>query len=290
MIKIAFSVFFFLISTLSVHAKSIQVVDDSGTTIVLNQPAKKIITLSPGLAELVASAGGLEHIIGVVSHSDFPEDIKILPQVGNYNALDIEKIVLLQPDLIIAWKSGTAKHQIEQLKRIGFTVYISEPETFMDIPNTLVKLGQLMATESLAQKSVTQFMSHFEQLKRKQASYKGKKRKSVFIQIWNQPLMTVNQHHLISKVIQFCGGKNIFAKVFSLTATPSMESILEKNPDIIIATGGKDTLQHWLNRWRQWDFMNAVKNKQLYTVSPDYLVRHTPRILQGIEEVCLIIH
>lgn len=283
--KIIFIIFVYFINYLPVYAKQFQVIDDSGFSIVLSQPITKIITLSPALAELVVSAGGLNNLIGVVSYSDFPESIKTLPQVGNYNALDIEKIIQLQPELIIAWKSGTASHQIEQLKKLGFKVYISEPETFMDIPKTLIKLGQLMATEVPAQNSAKQFIDHFEQLKIKQKFYKSRTKKSLFIQIWDHPLMTINQHHLISKVIQFCGGENIFSNAVSLTLKPSIESILEKNPDIIITTGNNNTL----NRWRQWNFLNAVNNKKLYTVNPDHLVRHTPRILLGIEEVCRII-
>ena len=282
--------FYFLNHSLSALAdvdKAIRVMDDSGAFVSLDKPAIKVISLSPGLTELVAAAGGLDKLQAVVSYSDFPPQVKKLPQAGSYNALDIEKILLLQPDLVVAWKSGNPKHQIEKLKKLGLNVYISEPDDFMDIPDTLLRLGKLMATEKIAQKNAAQFIEQFEQLKKK---YPLKKNKSVFIQIWNKPLMSVNQHHLISKVISLCGGENIFADTLSLTLSPSIESILEKNPDIMIATGMADTSVQWLNRWRQWPFLSAVKNKQLYAATPAHLVRHTPRILLGIEEVCQLIH
>jgi len=263
------------------------VIDDSGSSITLDKAAVRVISLSPGLTELVAAAGGLDKLQAVVSYSDFPPQVKKLPQAGSYNALDIEKILILQPDLVVAWQSGNPKHQLEQLKKLGLNVYISEPDDFMDIPDTLLRLGKLMATEKTAQKNAAQFIKQFKQLKKK---YYIKKNKSVFIQIWNKPLMSVNQQHLISKVIGLCGGKNIFADAMSLTLSPSIESILEKNPDIIIATGMADTSAQWLNRWRQWPFLGAVKNKQLFAVTPEHLVRHTPRILLGIEEVCQLIH
>jgi len=276
-----------IMPALAGHSDPIRVVDDSGSPVILDKAAIKVISLSPGLTELVVAAGGLDKLQAVVSYSDFPLQVKNLPQAGSYNALDIEKILILQPDLIIAWQSGNPKHQVEQLKKLGLKVYISEPDDFMDIPDTLLRLGKLMATEKTAQKNAAQFIEQFEQLKKK---YQIKKNKSVFIQIWDKPLMSVNQQHLISKVITLCGGKNIFDNAMSLTLSPSVESILEKNPDIIIATGMADISTQWLNRWRQWPFLKAVKNKQLYAVIAEHLVRHTPRILLGIDEVCQLIH
>ena len=268
----------------------IKVLDDSGQTITMSQAAKKVISLSPALTELIYAAGGSELIIGVDSFSDYPEQAKKLPHIGSYDALDIEKILIMQPDLIVAWKSGNPKHQIEQLRKLGLTVYISEPETFADIPRTIKTLGELMARESIAEKNADSFIEQFEQLKLTYQSNKSKAKKRTFIQIWDNPVMSVNGNHLISKVITFCGGKNIFAPAKGITSSPSIESILEQNPEIIIATGMADSSQSWLNRWRQWPFMSAVKNNRLYATNPDHLVRHTPRILQGIQDVCLLIN
>ena len=289
----AFFVFWpvFYIVTLSTPVVAqIQVQDDSGQIIILKQPARKVISLSPGLTELVYAAGGAEQLKAVVSYSDFPEQAKKLPQVGSYNSLDIEKILILQPDLVIAWKSGNPKHQIEQLKKLGLTVYISEPKDFMDIPVTMKTFGQLMATETIAEQNADNFIKQFNLLKLTYQRNNNKVLKRTFIQIWNNPVMSINENHLISKVITLCGGSNIFAQTKSLTGSPSIESILEKDPEIIIATGMADTSQTWLNRWRQWPFLSAVKNNRLYATNPDHLVRHTPRILLGIEAVCQLIN
>lgn len=282
-----FIIFCYLAVSTPVWAQ-VQVVDDSGQIITLKQPAKTIISLSPGLTELISSAGGLPLLKGVVSYSDYPEAAKQLPQVGSYNALDIEKILVMQPDLVIAWQSGNPKHQVEQLKKLGLTVYISEPNDFMDIPVTIKKLGKLMATEEIAKKNAESFIRQFEALKQTYPNNKNKQ--SIFIQIWNNPVMSVNEKHLISKVITFCGGSNIFAKAKGLTLEPSIESILENNPKIIIATGMADTSKAWLKRWEQWGFLDAVKNKRLYATNPDHLVRHTPRIILGIKDICRIIN
>jgi len=267
----------------------IQVQDDSGLIITLKQPATRVISLSPGITELIYAAGGARYIQGVVSFSDYPEAAKKLPQIGSYNALDMENILILQPDLVIAWKSGNPQHQIQQLKKLGLTVYISEPGDFMDIPRTIMQLGRLMATENDAEHSARAFTDQFEQLKQTYKSKKKEQPKRTFIQIWNNPVMSVNQEHLISKVISLCGGENIFAKTIGLTNSPTIESILQQDPEIIIATGMAESSAIWLERWQQWPFLNAVKNNRLYAVNPNLLVRHTPRILQGINEVCQLI-
>jgi len=268
----------------------IQLDDDAGQTIILQQPARRIISLSPGLTELVYAAGGSDYIKGVVSYSDFPEHAKTLSRIGSYNALDIESILVLQPDLIIAWKSGNPKHQIEKLKRLGLTVYISEPRDFSDIPDTIIRLGKLMATDGIAEQNAHDFTRQLNELKQRYKIVNKKDRTRTFIQIWNNPVMSVNQEHLISRVISLCGGKNIFAQTNSLTYSPNMESILEHDPEIIIATGMADASELWLKRWQQWPFLSAVKNNRLYAVNPDHLVRHTPRILLGVKEVCQLIN
>lgn len=287
-----FSLLYLLVFlTISTSATAqIEVMDDSGQTIVLKQSAKKVISLSPGITELIYAAGG-EHLIkGVVSYSDFPPQAKKLPQVGSYNSLDIEKILVMQPDLVVAWKSGNPIHQVEQLKKLGLTVYISEPKDFMSIPETIKTFGKLMATECVANKNANTFIQQFNKLKSIYQNKGDTTLKRTFIQIWNNPVMSVNEHHLISKVITLCGGQNIFAKSKGLTSTPAIESVLELDPEIIIATGMADTSKTWLNRWQQWSFLSAVKDNRLYATNPDHLVRHTPRILLGIKDVCQLIH
>ncbi len=279
-----------LILVISMHtaAAQIQVEDDTGQIVILQHSAKHVIALSPGLTELVYAAGGGHYIKGVVSYSDYPEQAKQLPHVGSYNSLDLEQILLLQPDLIVAWKSGNPAHQIEQLKKLGLTVYISEPHDFSDIPKTIRKLGKLMATEAIAEQQASDFIQQLNQLK--QTYQNSNEPQRTFIQIWNKPVMSVNQEHLISKVISLCGGENIFAKAKTLTTTPAIESVLAQDPQIIIATGMADSSKKWLQRWQQWPFLSAVKQHRLYATNPDHLVRHTPRILLGIKEVCELIN
>ncbi|MCU7836836.1 MAG: cobalamin-binding protein [gamma proteobacterium symbiont of Taylorina sp.] len=279
---------FFLIMSSYSYAQ-IEVIDDTGQLVSLEKPAQIVISLSPGLTELIYAAGGSDKIKAAVSYSDFPEQAKQLPRIGNYDALDIEQILQIKPDLIIAWKSGNPVNQIAQLQKFGLNIYISEPLHFNDIPETIKKLGKLMGSDTIAQKNTDEFIRQLNALKKQYTPLNLNKKKTTFIQIWNNPLMSINDKHLISKVISFCGGHNIFSQAASLTYSPDIESVLKSNPEIIIATGMAKQSGLWLKRWQQWPYLSAVKNKRLYSVNPDHLVRHTPRILSGIKEVCELI-
>lgn len=287
-IKYTFSFIICLFISSNLVYAEVSVIDDIGQTIKLKTPAKNIISLSPGLTELVFASGGGDYLKGVVSYSDFPEAAKKLPQIGSYNAVDIEKIVALNPDLVVAWKSGNPPLQISKLKKLGLMVYTSETRNFDDIPSTLLRLGVLMNTTTIANQAATKFNNRLQTLKTRYPKTNDKKR--VFIQIWNQPIMSINGKHLISKIVDQCNGMNIFHDTTQLTLSLDPETIIQKNPDVILVTRQGDLGNSWLSRWKQWTFLNAVKNNQLYTVNPDFVVRHTPRILDGIEQVCTSLH
>lgn len=269
----------------NVSTAAISVFDDDGNQVLLDAPAKRVVSLSPGSTELIFAAGGGDAVKGVVSYSDYPPAANTIPQVGSYNAVDIEKILELNPDLIVAWKSGNPPLQISKLKKLGLNVYVSEPRNFENITSTIHRLGVLLGTEKVADAAMEEFQLKLGLLKQRYAKEKSKP-KTVFIQIWNEPLMTINGDHLISKIVEFCSGRNIFHDVESLTINLDAETVLQKNPGVILVSRDGKLGEQWLSFWKQWQFVNAVKNQQLFAVNPDYLVRHTPRIINGIEQVC----
>ena len=188
----------------------ITVVDDAGRSIELAQPARRVISLSPHITELIYAAGGDKKIIAAVDFSNYPQQAKALPRVGSGYQLDVEGIVALKPDLIIAWRSGNSRGQLEQLENLGLKVYYSEPEKLVDIAENLRDFGKLLASSPGANKKADKFLLGIEQLKDK---YKNAKKVSVFYQVWNQPIFTINRQHIISHIIELCGGENIFKEL-----------------------------------------------------------------------------
>jgi len=279
-----FSLFFYCVVLSFAHAE-IRVVDDIGQEIILQQTAKRIVSLAPHITELLFEAGAAQQIIGTVSYSDYPEQAKNIQRIGSYNKFDLEAIVALKPDLIVAWETGNTFARIDEVKALGFPVFINEPREFSDIPQSLIKLGKLLSTEAIANKSAANFNHVLNQLKEKNQQ---KPLVKIFYQVWNKPLFTVNGEHLISKVIELCGGDNVFRDMSVLSPQVGLESVLQRNPQVIVAGMNKERAR-WLEEWKKWPSLNAVKDNHLYGIDADLIVRHTSRILHGTQKMCDIL-
>jgi iron complex transport system substrate-binding protein len=263
-----------------------EVIDDSGARLQLPQPARRIVSLAPHLTELLFSLELGERLVGVVEYSDYPPQARELPRVGGYQAADLERIIALQPDLVVAWQTGNHPGQLARLKAMGIPVFINEPRVLDDIGLTLQRLGVLTGRQETAQRLVNEFTAGLERLRQSRQHARPVR---VFYQIWDRPLMTINGQHLISDVIRLCGGSNVFADLPALAPVVGIEAVLAAAPEVIVI-GGLDTLhQNWLADWRRWPGLPAVARNQLYTVNPDHLQRHSLRILQGAERLCEVL-
>ena len=267
-------------------AYALDVMDDSGRTVSLDKPAERIVSLAPHLTEQLYAIGAGGQIVGAVEYSDYPEAAKAVPRVGGYSRLDLERVLALKPDLIVGWESGNNPQQLARLQTLGFTVYRSEPRRLDDIPAAMLKLGLLVGRSDEAAEQAAQFRSRVKALR---VSPAGREPRRVFYQIWYRPLMTVNGEHLINDVIALCGGENIFAALPSLTPSVSEEAVIAADPHIIIASGMSAERPEWLDDWRQWPQMRAVKDNALYVINPNLIQRATPRLLQGAEAMCQFI-
>lgn len=272
----------FLFFTTSVYAE-IRVTDDMGRIVKLDNPAERIISLAPHITESLFSAGAGNKIIGAVSYSDYPEAAKKIPRVGGYPSLDIEKIISLKPDLIIAWSSGNNAAQVEKLISLGLTVFLSEPRYPKDIAETIRRFGIVSGTSDVALKSYEEFLQHYQMLKER---FSSKEKVKVFYQIWNKPLMTISGGHLISNIIELCGGENVFSDIKVLTPRISLESVIESKSEVIVSGGMGKARPDWLDDWRSWTDLPAVKNNQLYFIEPALMQRVGPRILNGADKLC----
>jgi len=271
-----------LFLSIELSAEAFVINDDEGRSVTFTKPAKRIISLSPHATELLFAAGATDQIIATVSFSDYPEQAKRIPRIGGHQKIDIETIIKLNPDIIIAWKSGSQDGQIAKLKELGFKIYYSEPRRFKDIANNIINLGKMLGTTVHATETANKFLKKLNDLKIK---YKDRSIVSVFYQVWNEPLITINKDHIITSIIEFCGGRNIYADVASRAPRIGIESILSANPDAIII-GVSETKTNWNKQWYKWQGLDAVKNNHVFVVNADYMVRQGVRVLKGIETVC----
>ncbi|MCO1336159.1 cobalamin-binding protein [Microbulbifer sp. OS29] len=261
----------------------VRVQDARGHWIELPTPAKRIVALAPNIVENFYSAGAGEKLVAAVSYSDYPEQAKQLPQIGNYKVVNYESLLLLKADLVVAWGSGNGNQMINKLENLGFTVFVSESKTLEDIAENVQRFGELAGTSDYANRAVKNWL---KRLTKQQTSYKSLDPVSVFYQVWNDPLQTLNGDHLISHVIETCGGRNIFSDALVLAPKISIEAVLNRDPQVIIASGMGEERPEWLDTWVAYPRLRAVKESNLFHVPPDIIQRHTFRVLDGMEMVC----
>ncbi len=272
-----------LLAILPTARADLVVKDDTGHEVRLKGPAQRIVTLAPHAAESLFAAGAGGKLVGTVDYSDYPPAAKQVPRVGGYSRLDLEAIAALKPDLVLAWESGNNMKQVDKLRALGLTVYVSQPNKMEDVADQLERLGRLAGTEAIADAAARRFRERLENLR---AANAGKPRVRVFYQIWKTPLTTVGGPQIISDAIALCGGVNIFGHLDKMAPTVSVEAVLAADPEAIVATGMGDSRPDWLHDWDKWTQMTAVKRDNLFHINPDIMQRHTPRILDGAEKLC----
>ncbi|MGQ0698100.1 MAG: cobalamin-binding protein [Panacagrimonas sp.] len=244
--------------------------------------AARVITLSPHLAELVCAAGACDQLVGVVRHSDYPEPVKNLPQVGDAVAVNAEAVLALQPDLILAWDGGTPVRIIEQLRRLGLPVQLIRVRTLEEVGLALLRVGALLGTEDAACAAEIDYRTRLLALRQRYAKSTPIR---VMYQLDPDPVFTINRLSPISEAIQLCGASNVFADYTQLAGPVSREAVLATDPDAIVF-GIQDDAQGIRAGWLRFAHLRAVRAGNLIAVDSNTLARATPRMAEGAEALC----
>jgi len=264
------------------HAAPVEVTDDSGARIALPAPAQRIISLAPDITELLYDAGAGGQVVGASDFSDHPAQARELPRVARAQAIDLERIAALHPDLIVTWGSGYPAPVQEALRRLGIPVYVHEPSSLESIATTIERFGQLAGSAD-AQETAAAVRVRIAALRER---FGTRAPVRVFFQIWSDPIMTISGRHIISEGLRACGAVNVFADLAPVAATVSEESVIARDPQFILAStpGGHESGE--LQRWRRHPSMQAVAHGRLLPVDSDRLDRATPRMLESMARVC----
>jgi iron complex transport system substrate-binding protein len=206
-----------------------------------------------------------------------------IPRVGDYQQIDIERIVALKPDLLVAWPYGGSERQLQHLQQLGIPVFFSAPKKLADIPDSVLRLGKLMGTAAQAEKTAA---AERTQLARLEAQYRNRPPVRTFYQVWGRPIYTLNGSDILSDVIRLCGGENVFAHLSVAAPTVSTEAVLLANPEVMITGDRQAQKSSGLEIWQQYPDLLAVKNRNLFSIDADLLNRAGPRLLDGAAVVC----
>ncbi|PVY81576.1 iron complex transport system substrate-binding protein [Cupriavidus alkaliphilus] len=266
---------------------TVSVIDDAGQTVTLAQPARRVVSLAPHVTEMLFAAGGGDRIVGTVNYSDYPPQAREIARVGDNKALDLERIAALRPDLIVVWRHGNAQKQADRLRALGIPLFYSEPRRLAAIPDNIEKLGTLLGTEATARRAADGFRQQVETLRK---TYAARPPVTVFYQVWQQPLMTLNGQHLVSDMLALCGGRNLFAAEAPLVPTVSVEAVIAGNPEAMVTAGMGATRSDQplpdFEMWRRWKQVTAVARNNLFVIDGDLLNRAGPRVVQGAAQMC----
>ena len=254
------------------------------TIALAGSPAKRVIALSPHAVEMLFVLGAGERIIATTKFADFPEQAKNIPRIGGYNGIQIEKILALNPDLIIAWEDGNKAQDIEQMEALGLNVYRSQTRSLDQIAQELIIFGEMLGLEAKGKRAADQFT---QRLKRIREVNQNKRPVRFFYQLWDEPLRAMAAGSWINAVMEGCQGENVFDDLSLDYPQVSIENILVSAPEAFVVPSHHGTLNANSDRWKKWPEIPAIANKHIYFIEGDLLHRFSTRILDGMEKVCL---
>lgn len=244
--------------------------------------AARVVTLAPHLAELVCAAGACAQLVGVVKHSDYPAEILARTQVGDAHAVNLEAVLALKPDLVLAWDGGTPAQTVSRLRGLGLRVEPLRVRTLADVGLALLRVGALLGTEDAACGEEQRFREAIEALR---ARYANAAPIDAMYQLEPGPVFTVNRESPISEAMALCGARNVFASMRVLAGPVGREAVLAADPDVILF-GRQDDVAGIRRGWQRFDGMRAVRAGNLLAVDADTLARATPRMAEGTARLC----
>ena len=269
---------FFWISLLTAIAQAtISVQDGTEQTVTTPHEIRKVVALTPHAAELAYSAGAGSKLVGVTQESDYPEPVKSLPKIGSYVQINLEAIIKLKPDLVIAWQDGGQAPLIQALRQAGIPVFMSHPLAPQDIATEIHALGVLNGTPNIAKQNTAPFRLYLQTLAQ---SPKTPAVNSVFL-VGYKPIYAISNNSFLGKMLQMCGANNVFGHIQQPAFTLNPEALLQQ-PLQVAFISGKSELKQW-----QGFYSKAAKPPKLYSINAD--LRPSLRIKSSLQQMCLII-
>ncbi len=243
--------------------------------------ASRVVSLAPSLSEIVVELGAADLLVGVLDAGERPASLQGLPSVGRYGQLDIERLLSLQPDLLLLWPGSVGPAQKEQLARLGIPTVVAEPHDLSQLTAQIAEIGERLGRPQAGQALAAQLDQRLAQLRQR---YRRESPLPVFYQVWDRPLYTVGGGQVISDALAVCGARNVFADQALPAPQVSIEAVLQRNPQAILATA-----QGQLDAWKAWPQIAAVKQGRLLLVTDKGLERPSGQMVGAVAKLCALI-
>lgn len=264
-----------------------QVVDDEGHGITLTHPARRIVALSPGATAMLFAAGGGDRIVGTAQFSVEPAAAEKIARIGDAHGFDLERIVALHPDVVVAWSGGASAAQLAPLERAGLLVYRHRVVRLGDIAPAIERLGALLGTQPTAHAAASALQARIEALR---SQHRSNAPPRVLVQVWDRPVYTVGGAQLISDALEVCGYRNLFADLTDPAPAVALEAIAARDPDAILALAADQHMaREWLQRWHALPSLRAVQRGALLSFVDARLSRLGPEVVDATDDLCRVL-
>lgn len=255
-------------------------------TFASGPPARRIISLAPALTEILFGLGLEDNIIGVTTLCNYPPEALKKDKIGTFSQPNIEKILMLKPDIVFATGLEQAPY-VEKLKNLGLHVHVSDPATMEELFTSIEAIGALTDRKKEAGMMVRRMRAEIDNVQEMVNLVPQSQRPRVFIEVWNKPLLTAGRSSFVDELISLAGGVNIAHDVLKPYVSFSPEEVMKRNPDcIILGYMNGEAVEGLIYDRLGWENVEAVKNKRIYgDISSDLLLRPGPRLIDGLKAI-----
>jgi iron complex transport system substrate-binding protein len=271
---------------LQVAAAERQVRDDLAHSVTVPAAPLRIVSLAPGATEMLFAAGAGAQVIATVEYSDTPPAAKSIPRIGDVAAIDMERLVGLHPDVVVAWPGGGNPAQREKIATLKVPIYEQQVTRLSDLAGSLRRLGELTGTEGEASKAAARLQARLLQLEHTYGAGSAGRHPGVLLQVWNRPIYTIGGQQLMSDALSVCGARNIFADLPEAAPLVDTESVIARNPDIIIAAAPPGEGAAWVTDWKRFGSLRAVRTGRVVSFEDEGLSRLGPSVIDATEHLC----
>ena len=265
-------------------ASAREVRDATQTTVTLKPVPRRVVTLAPSLAETVSEILGdaLDRIVGVSEYTDYPAILKKRESIGPFFKVNLEKIMALKPDLVLATTDGNSKEQIGHLRELGMPVIVVSTASFKEIEESIRLVGQALGSPERGEQVASQLHRGVEHI-RERAKTHPKRR--VLLQLGDEPIVVAGKNTFLNEAVQAVGATNLYGDVNSSYPRPSLEDIVMRNAEVIVIFAmGADQKPYYsmASHWLQFPTILAVKERHVHIVQGDTILRPSLRLLEGL--------
>lgn len=267
----------FLAIAVSIQAAAeVRVTDAVGRELVLANPAQRVVSLAPHTTEMLFALGAGDRIVATVRFADHPPEARRVPRIGDAFSVSLEALLASEPELVVAWASGSPTWLVTRLDALGVPLYLSAPTRLTDIGRELLAMGALLGEASNAETLAATLQREIDALGDALATAPR-----TFFQISRNPIYTVSDQHIIGAAMRRCA-LNVFGELNQASPQVSLEAVVAMQPERIVVTVDEaHTIASWKKFWGQWGW-----EARLVFVPADLLSRPGPRMVEGVKIMC----